>query len=284
MQSEFYAFIAQFQGDNVNKIELYEKSRHTSSGITFIGFDQPNCFPLHWHEHVEFHLILSGSLKIRCGSQIIDLKVHDCLIINANELHEGIEENSCKSFKFKLHPSFFNQKHYVFSNLIHDDTVISLMLKIADLHDNTDDASQYLIKGHIFHLIGYLCGNYTTKVLQPNAVQQNNEKIQKMNFVASYMHSNYASEIRLESLAEMSHYTYSYFSSAFKEVFGIPVTEYLLAIRINKASTLLLTTSMNITQIASFSGFPDANYFARAFKKETGLSPSEYRKQARGKA
>ncbi len=266
----------------MNKIELYEKSRHTGSGITFIGCKQTNCFPLHWHEHTEFHFIIHGSLKIRCGGQIIDFKEHDCLIINANELHEGIEENSCECFKFKLHPSFFEHKHYIFDNFIHDDTVISLMFKIIELYQNADDASIYTVKGHIFHLIGYLCSNYTTKVLPHNALQQNNEKIQRMNTIASYLHSHYANKIKAETLAQMSHYTYSYFSNTFKEVFGMPLTKYLLAIRINKASSLLSMTDMNITEIAIFSGFSDTNYFARVFKKETGLSPSKYREQAHG--
>lgn len=264
----------------MNKIELYEKSRHTSSGITFIGFQEPNCFPLHWHEHIEFHFIIRGELKIQCGGQIIDLKQHDCLIINSNELHAGIEEKSCECFRFKLHPSFFDHKHYVFDNLIHDDTITSLMFKITELYQNTDDASVYIVKGHIFHLIGYLCSNYSSKVLSLKTLQQNNEKFQKMNTIASYLHSNYTAKINAETLALMSHYTYSYFSSAFKEVFGVSLTKYLLAIRINKASSLLSMTDMNITEIATSSGFSDANYFARAFKKETGLSPSQYREQA----
>lgn len=96
------------------------------------------------------------------------------------------------------------------------------------------------------------------------------------------MYSHYATKIKVEDIAEMSHYTYSYFSSEFKEVFGMPLTKYLLSIRINKASTLLKATDMNITEIAACSGFSYTNYFARAFKKEMGLSPSEYRKQARG--
>lgn len=265
----------------MNKIELFEKSRHTNSGITFVDLEQSGCFPLHWHEHIEFQFIIRGSLKIRCGGQIIDLQKHDCLVINANELHEGIEENGCECFRFKLHPSFFDQMQYIFDNLIHDDTVAALMLKIMELHQNTDDASLYTVKGDIFHLIGYLCKNYAVTVLPPSALQENTEKFQKMNSIASYLHSHYAAKIKVEALAEMCHYTYSYFSYAFKEVFGVPLTKHLLDIRINKASTLLGTTDMNITEIAAFSGFSDTNYFARAFKKETGLSPSKYREQVR---
>ncbi len=263
----------------MNRIELYEKSRHTDSGITFIPSDEPSLFPLHWHEHIEFQFILRGSLTVRCVGHILELKTNDCLIINANELHEGIEEHDCECFKFKLHPSFFNQKHYIFDNVIHDDTATALMHKIIELSQNDDDASIYTVKGYIFHLIGHLCKKYATNVPAPGVLQQSNEKFQKMNYVASYMHSNYATKIKAEALAKMTHYTYSYFSSAFKEVFGVPLTKYLLTIRINKSSALLATTDMNITEIATCCGFSDTNYFARTFKKETGLSPSEYRKK-----
>jgi len=264
----------------MNNFELYELSRHTNSGIAFVGLEQSGNFSLHWHEHIEFHFMLSGSLKLQCGDQIYDLKENDCLIINSNELHKSIEEINCKCFCFKLHPSFFDHKHYIFNNLINDDTVISLMLKIINQYQNKDEASVYFVKSCIFQLIGYLCANYTTKTLSFSARLQNDKKIQKMNMVASYIHTHYTTEIKSEALAEMAHYTYSYFSYAFKEVFGMSLTKYILAIRINKAASLLLTTDMNITEIAISSGFPDANYFSRVFKKETGKSPSKYREQA----
>ena len=263
----------------MNKIELYEKSRNTISGITFVPQSEPNLFPLHWHEHIEFQFILRGTLTIKCGAQIFELKKHDCLIINANELHEGIDEKDCECLKFKLHPVFFDQKHYIFDNLIRDAAVTSIMLKIFELYQSADDADIYTVKGYIFHLIGYLCKSHAAMAITPGAIEESNEKFQKMNLIASYLHSNYAAKINTETLAAMSHYTYSYFSYAFKEVFGMPVTKYLLDIRINKATTLLRSTDMNVTEIAASCGFSDTNYFARAFKKETGCSPSEYRRQ-----
>ncbi len=261
----------------MNKFELYEKSQHTSSGITFIGENIPDDFPLHWHEHIEFHFVLCGNAKIQCGGQIVEVKKNDCLIINSNELHKSVDVNGCKCFKFKLRPSFFDNNHYIFNNLVNDETVKSLMFKIIELYKNKDDASIYTVKGYIFQLIGFLCRNYSAKMLPPGASQQNGEKLQKMNNIAKYLQSHYATEIRAETLAEMSHYTYSYFSATFKEVFGISLTKYILSIRINKASTLLATTDMNMTEIAISSGFSDANYFARAFKKETGYTPTQYR-------
>lgn len=267
----------------MNKFELYEKSKHTDSGITFIGENAPNDFPLHWHEHIEFHFVLSGNAKIQCGGQIIDAKKHDCVIINSNELHKSVQTAKCSCFKFKLRPSFFDNNHYIFSNIIRDDAVTTLMFKIMELYKNTDDASTYTVKGYVFQLIGFLCSNYCAKMLPPIASQQNGEKLQKMNNIAKYLQSHYATEIKAETLAEMAHYTYSYFSATFKEVFGVSLTNYILSIRINKASTLLATTDMNVTEIALSSGFSDANYFARAFKKETGYTPTQYREYVQNK-
>ena len=185
----------------MNDYSLYEKSRHTNLGITFIDSKEPNSFPLHWHEHLEFHFMINGHAKIQCGGKIIELNPNDCLIINSNELHKSIDCENCECFRFKLHPSFFDNKYYVFENLVQNSEITYYMNKIMELYKYTDDASTYIIKGYIFHLIGYLCGNCCIS----QTLQQNDEKFRKMNTVASYLHSDYASEIKVEALADMCH-------------------------------------------------------------------------------
>lgn len=259
----------------MNDIDLYEKSTYTDSGIRFIGIEKDSYFPLHWHEHWEVHFMLNGKAQIRCGSKIISFKENDCIIINSNELHEGIPGEKHHCFKFKLHPAFFDKKHFFFKNFIHDDTVTALMHRIIEFFDKDDAPSKFAAKGYMYQLISYLCENF---IDESQHVDVNKEKFEKMNTVASYLHKNYASDITTDALAKMSHYNYSHFCHTFKEVFGLSVNKYLTDIRINKASSLLTTCDMNITEIASVIGFVDPNYFARIFKKEKGVSPSEFRK------
>lgn len=260
----------------MNSIELYEQSQHTDSGIRFIAIGENSYFPLHWHEHTEVHFMIRGEAQIRCGSKIFSFKENDCIIVNSNELHEGIPGQSYQCFKFKLHPSFFNNKYFVFNNFIHDDDISHLMHKIIPIYENTDDASIFLTKGYMYQFASLLCEKFTNKTFSEQ--KSNKEKLEKMNTVASYMHKNYATEITTEALVKMSHYNYSHFCHCFKEVFGVSANKYLLSIRLNKASSLLLTTDFNVTEIASLSGFTDPNYFARIFKKEKGLSPTDFRK------
>ena len=51
--------------------------------------------------------------------------------------------------------------------------------------------------------------------------------------------------------------------------------------RLNKAKELLLSSNMPICEIAEKSGFSDASYFSRSFKKSVGLTPKQYRKLSR---
>ncbi len=72
-----------------------------------------------------------------------------------------------------------------------------------------------------------------------------------------------------------------YFASLFKKVTGMAPLEYLNFMRVENAKTLLLSRSVtnnSICEIAGFSGFEDAAYFSRLFKKYTGLSPLNWQK------
>ena len=60
--------------------------------------------------------------------------------------------------------------------------------------------------------------------------------------------------------------------------------QYILSIRINNAVSLLETTDYNVTEISAIVGYENPLYFSRIFKKQKGVSPSEYRKMLQGEA
>lgn len=63
----------------------------------------------------------------------------------------------------------------------------------------------------------------------------------------------------------------------FKECFGMSVSRYVQQKRIERAKTLLDTTSLSVGEVALAVGYAEGNYFSKVFKKETGKSPTEYR-------
>lgn len=54
---------------------------------------------------------------------------------------------------------------------------------------------------------------------------------------------------------------------------------FLTSVRMNNAKKLLLSTNMSISEVGYSVGYNDANYFARVFKRQEKITPSEYKKQ-----
>ncbi len=95
-----------------------------------------------------------------------------------------------------------------------------------------------------------------------------------------YLSENYSNPIlMLQDVAKVAGMSSSRFSTVFAQETGYTFTEYLSALRIGKAKELLQATSMKSSEIALLAGYNDPHYFSYIFKKSTGLTPSEYRRQ-----
>ena len=95
--------------------------------------------------------------------------------------------------------------------------------------------------------------------------------------VFEYMTINLANSVKLEDLASIIHMHPTYFVKKFKEKCSMPPLAYLNNLRMYKAMSLLAGTEDSIEKIAKAVGITDASYFARMFKKQTGISPTEYK-------
>lgn len=99
-----------------------------------------------------------------------------------------------------------------------------------------------------------------------------------------YIHQHYFEKITLESAAQRVHLSPSYFSKIFKKEMGSNFNAYLNKQRIEKSKKLLLEDEYTLIEIAMIVGFEDHSYFTKVFKKNTSVTPSQYRKtKDRGK-
>ena len=89
------------------------------------------------------------------------------------------------------------------------------------------------------------------------------------------------SAFSLTELLSLLNVSKSYFSSAFKAQTGQTFTEYLTAVRMEKAKLLLTTSNLRTQEIADRIGFTDPHYFSVAFKRTVGKTPKEYREEGR---
>ena len=94
----------------------------------------------------------------------------------------------------------------------------------------------------------------------------------------NYIDFHYMEPLNLEGLAARFVINKNYLSSRFHKEVGVTVTDYINGVRVRQAEQLLEKTALSMQNVAEQSGFSDANYFTRIFKKINGLSPNEYRK------
>lgn len=94
-----------------------------------------------------------------------------------------------------------------------------------------------------------------------------------------FVEEHYAEQIRLENLAERAYLSPEYFSKVFKRLTSQTPIEFITSLRLDKAKQLLSTSSLPVTEIAQRTGFHDANYFSRQFRKAEGMSPATWRRQ-----
>lgn len=97
--------------------------------------------------------------------------------------------------------------------------------------------------------------------------------------LVEYMEKNYADPLSLENYAKISNMSVPSLMRNFKKQFNTTPHAYLNNIRLTQAQNLLQTTNLSITEIAQQVGFIDPLYFCKFFKKQTQLSPSEYRRK-----
>lgn len=96
--------------------------------------------------------------------------------------------------------------------------------------------------------------------------------------IIRYLQEHLDKEISLNILADEFHLSSQYISQLFKSEIGVNFLAYLTSIRMERAKKLLLATSLSIGEISEKCGYADYRVFTKAFKKEEGSTPSQYRR------
>lgn len=102
---------------------------------------------------------------------------------------------------------------------------------------------------------------------------------------ADFLDNNYSRrELSLDMVAGEVHVSSTYLSTLFKKNMGISLSDYLVGLRLKRASALLLTTDLKTYEIAERVGYSNSQYFSVLFKRSTGYSPTDYRRLPKASA
>lgn len=288
------------------KILLKEKAVHGTALIPIAihhlshGSNAENFFYLHWHDEFEFIYVIEGAIIYSIEDKEYCAMAGEGLYVHSNQLHAARSYNGmpCEACVVLFHPNLFNSDKQVsaYSKFVYpilngeisfgnyfkceekwQKSVMNLIKEMDALkYENLSD-NELLLKSRIFE-IWHLC--YTNSVAAtPESRKNKSYKLERMQPVLDFIHTNYKEEISLSALAKILPISKGQFCHTFKEVMNIAPIAYVIRCRILQSCTLLTGTDWKIADIAKTVGFNNISYFNREFVKAVGCSPGKYRKE-----
>jgi AraC family transcriptional regulator len=101
----------------------------------------------------------------------------------------------------------------------------------------------------------------------------------KLRQITDWMAEHVAEEFNLDRLAAQAGLSKFYFNRLFKSTMGVSPSHHHITLRMDAARRLLRETKKSVVEIALDIGYANPSHFAQLFRRETGLSPSDYRRQ-----
>ncbi len=139
---------------------------------------------------------------------------------------------------------------------------------------NAPFGAEQMLKMLLEYLLIGVCRTSTEKETQ----DEENAPTFSVNEIVSYLLDNYREKITLDELSFIFRTNRSTLCKEFKVATGKTINEFINDRRLEVAKNKILSSNKTLTEIAEEEGFESIHYFTRFFKKQTGVSPNQFRK------
>lgn len=153
-------------------------------------------------------------------------------------------------------------------------TIIGLYEDILKFASQEKTGYQEMISSIVLHILG------TVYYKKKNNSFSNTYVVDKINEARLIMKEQVENPLTPEEIASRLGLGYSWFRRMFKEYTGVSPTQYQLQQKLLKAKELLISSNLNISEIAYSLKFENAGQFSTFFKKKEGMTPSEFRERS----
>lgn len=175
----------------------------------------------------------------------------------------------------RVKAGFFRKDNPIF-NVGLNDKIVELYLDAIFIAKEEIFGYQQVLAGIVNHLLGY---SYSL------SIQTSFEEaycVDKVNEAKAYIIGRINDQIVLGDIAKHIGVSYSWFRRIFKRYTGYSPASYIMLQKIGKSKEMLTNSSYAIKEIAFQMGFENINYFSTTFKRNTGMTPVEYRDLTQG--
>ncbi len=229
------------------------------------------------------------SLRLEYAKHLPPGKIMAYLEENGTPIHTLMPKGSRVAYTEVLYsPSFYKMQ---LKNLFtaQNASPLEILKNMGGEHNWSAEIMNVLKKIYACSLSGmpaelyYIAGAYA---LMSAVIEMGNGRLPKKSTdyksivrVIQYIDDNFSQTIKLAELSRLANMSATKLKKLFRQFTGCTITEYILSKKTDYASHLLADSDLSIEELAKKVGFDTVAGFSTSFKKQTGIPPSEYRKQ-----
>lgn len=229
------------------------------------------------------------SLRLEYAKHLPPGKIMAYLEENGTPIHTLMPKGSRVAYTEVLYsPSFYKMQ---LKNLFtaQNASPLEILKNMGGEHNWSAEIMNVLKKIYACSLSGmaaelyYIAGAYA---LMSAVIEMGNGRLPKKSTdyksivrVIQYIDDNFSQTIKLVELSRLANMSATKLKKLFRQFTGCTITEYILSKKTDYASHLLADSDLSIEELAKKVGFDTVAGFSTSFKKQTGIPPSEYRKQ-----
>lgn len=240
----------------------------------------------HTHTHTELFFIVSGKGQFLIQDQVFPVSANDLVVISPNVLHTEASLDA-KPLEYIVlgiggielaANGGFNGQYCILDHL-ESAEISSCLRNILREMELKNTGYEEVCQAYTEILIIRLMRNIAIAAqTAPHAASGNRQCAA----VKRYIDQHFKESLTLEQLAEEAHMNKYYLAHVFKRENGVSPINYMISRRIEESRYLLAETDLSLSQIARILGFSSLSYFSQVFRKTQGVSPAEFRKNAKG--
>ncbi len=248
--------------------------------------------PAHWHDDIELIAVLSGEMQYNVNGEMITMTENEGIVVNARQLHFGFstEKKECDFICILLHPlmlcaTYAYERDFVLP-VLHNRNAAYIKLNTDIFWQKTileNIKAMYSERGNrtcalkIQNLFSNIWIQLYENIPLESRQKKQNTDLSILRNMIGFIQQNSTARITLADIAASGAIGQSKCCKLFAKYIGQTPNLYLTQYRLDKSTFLLKTTDMTVTEIANAVGFNGSSYYAEAFRKWYGKSPSEYR-------
>lgn len=160
----------------------------------------------------------------------------------------------------------------------YNEEIVSLYQRILEAGNEERSGYQQYISGIVIHLLGYIYYRAKDNHYEDKSI------VQKIDKARVIIREQINSNVSPEGIAATLNMTYSWFRRLFKQYTGLAPAQYIAQLRLQHAKELLSTSTKSIKEIAVEMNYESVDYFSTQFRRQTKMTPTQYRNGCYGRS